>query len=101
MTGTGGLGAERIVEEANRLVAYHAAISRAMTTERTSLESGLIPVTAYILVACCEAGARRSKVMRLEGEKGYSLFFFQASKAWARSVTTLLLGGAVLHDNDH
>ncbi len=33
--------------------------------------------------------------MRLEGEKGYSLFFFQASKAWARSVTTLLLGGAV------
>jgi len=58
VTGTGGLGAERIVEEANRLVAYHAAISRAMTTERTSLESGLIPVTAYILVACCEAWFR-------------------------------------------
>jgi hypothetical protein len=29
-----------------------------MTAERTSLESGLIPVTAYILVACCEAWFR-------------------------------------------
>jgi len=52
------LGAEGIREEANRLVRYHAQISRAMTAERTSLESGLIPVTAYILVACCEAWFR-------------------------------------------
>ena len=52
------LGAEGIREEANRLVHYHAQISRAMTAERTSLESGLIPVTAYILVACCEAWFR-------------------------------------------
>lgn len=44
--------------EANRLITYHSAISRAMTTERTSLESGLIPVSAYIVVACCEAFLR-------------------------------------------
>jgi hypothetical protein len=42
-------------DEANRLIAYHSAISKVMTTERTSLESGLIPVSAYVLVACCEA----------------------------------------------
>lgn len=41
--------------EANRLIAYHSAISKVMTAERTSLESGLIPVSAYILVACSEA----------------------------------------------
>lgn len=45
----------RIREEANRLIAYHSEISRIMTAERTSLESGLIPVSAYIVVACCEA----------------------------------------------
>jgi hypothetical protein len=44
-----------IRDEANRLIAYHSAISKVMTTERTSLESGLIPVSAYVLVACCEA----------------------------------------------
>jgi len=52
------LGADDIREEANRLVRYHARISRAMTAERTSLESGLIPISAYILVACCEAWFR-------------------------------------------
>jgi len=41
--------------EANRLIAYHSEISKVMTAERTSLESGLIPVSAYILVACAEA----------------------------------------------
>jgi hypothetical protein len=45
----------RTKDEANRLIAYHSAISKVMTAERTSLESGLIPVSAYILVACCEA----------------------------------------------
>jgi hypothetical protein len=45
----------RIRQEADRLIAYHSSISQAMTAERTSLESGLIPVSAYILVACCEA----------------------------------------------
>lgn len=47
--------APNVKAEANRLIAYHSAISKVMTAERTSLESGLIPVSAYILVACCEA----------------------------------------------
>lgn len=42
----------------NDLIAYHGAISAQMTAERTSLESGLIPVTAYILVAAAEAWYR-------------------------------------------
>ena len=43
--------AEAPIDTANRLIAYHAPISRALTQERTSLESALIPVTAYIVVA--------------------------------------------------
>jgi hypothetical protein len=42
----------------NELIAYHAPISRALTAERTSLESKLIPVTAYIVVACAETFLR-------------------------------------------
>lgn len=42
----------------NRLIGYHSEISRLMTAERTSLESGLIPVTAYILVAAAESFMR-------------------------------------------
>ena len=42
----------------NELIAYHGPISRALTAERTSLESKLIPVTAYIVVACAEAFLR-------------------------------------------
>ena len=38
--------------EANRLIAYHSPISEALTAERTSLESKLIPVSAYIVTAC-------------------------------------------------
>lgn len=49
--------------EANRLIAYHSHISRVMTRERTSLESGLIPVTAYIVVACAEAWYRYPELM--------------------------------------
>lgn len=52
------------VGEANRLIRYHAPISRALTTERTSLESALIPVTAYIVVACAEAFLRYPEMMR-------------------------------------
>ena len=44
--------------EANRLIAYHSPISQALTAERTTLESKLIPVTAYIVVACLEAWYR-------------------------------------------
>ena len=37
--------------ETNELLAYHSRISARMTAERTSLESKLIPVTAYIVEA--------------------------------------------------
>ncbi len=55
---------ERTIAEANRLIAYHAPISRALTDERTSLESALIPVTAYIVVACVEAYLRYPEMVR-------------------------------------
>jgi hypothetical protein len=55
---------EEPVETANRLIAYHAPISRALTQERTSLESALIPVTAYIVVACAESFLRYPDMMR-------------------------------------
>lgn len=51
-------------EEANRLIAYHAPISKQLTEERTSLESKLIPVTAYIVVACVESWYRYPEMMR-------------------------------------
>ena len=40
---------------ANRLISYHADITSVMNAERTNLESGLIPVSAYIVVACLES----------------------------------------------
>ena len=49
---------------ANELIAYHAPISKRLTAERTSLESKLIPVTAYIVVACAEAFLRYGDMMR-------------------------------------
>jgi hypothetical protein len=39
-------------------IRYHSEISYALTTERTALESALIPVSAYILVACVESYRR-------------------------------------------
>src|SRR6266498_3303192 len=44
--------------ELNRWILYHGKISGAMTAERTALESALIPVTAYILIACIECYRR-------------------------------------------
>ena len=55
--------AEAPIDIANRLIAYHAPISRALTQERTSLESALIPVTAYIVVACAESYLRYPEMM--------------------------------------
>ena len=52
------------VAAANRLIDYHGPISKALTQERTSLESALIPVTAYIVVACAEAFLRYPEMMR-------------------------------------
>ena len=52
----------------NRWIEYHGKISRAMTAERTALESALIPVTAYILIACIECYRRYPEMMReIEG----------------------------------
>ena len=42
----------------NEIIAYHAPISRVLTAERTSLESKLIPVLAYVVVACAETFLR-------------------------------------------
>jgi hypothetical protein len=53
-----------IRDRANALIAYHSPISKQLTAERTSLESKLIPVTAYIVVACAEAYLRYPDMMR-------------------------------------
>ena len=47
----------------NELIAYHSEISKVLTAERTSLESALIPVTAYIVVACAESFLRYADMM--------------------------------------
>ena len=52
-------------EAAQALIAYHSPISKAYTAERTSYSSQLIPVTAYILVACCETFYRYPEMMRV------------------------------------
>ena len=47
----------------NEYLAYHSNISRQLTAERTSLESKLIPVSAYIIVSCIEALSRYPEMM--------------------------------------
>ncbi len=54
---------ETAIDTANRLIGYHGPISKALTEERTSLESALIPVTAYIVVACAESFLRYPEMM--------------------------------------
>lgn len=54
-------------EALNDLIAYHGRIARAMTAERTTLESALIPVTAYILIACIECYRRYPEMIRVIG----------------------------------
>jgi hypothetical protein len=56
---------EKIKAEANRLIAYHSAISGRMTAERTALESALIPVTAYIVTAATEAYYRQPEIISM------------------------------------
>lgn len=51
------------IERVNDLIGYHGPISQALTDERTSLESALIPVTAYIVVACAESFLRYPELM--------------------------------------
>jgi hypothetical protein len=52
-----------VINETNRLIAYHSAITRSMTRERTALESALIPVTAYILVSAIECWCRHPEII--------------------------------------
>ena len=51
--------------DVDRWIRYHSAISYELTMERTALESALIPVSAYILIACVE-GYRRYPEMIAE-----------------------------------
>jgi hypothetical protein len=44
--------------EVNRWLRYHSEISFTLTQQRTALESALIPVSAYILIACVECYRR-------------------------------------------
>jgi len=44
--------------DVDRWIRYHSEISFVLTSERTALESALIPVSAYILVACVECYRR-------------------------------------------
>jgi hypothetical protein len=48
----------------DELIAYHSDISSRLTKERTSLESRLIPVSAYVVVSCIEALLRYPEMMR-------------------------------------
>ncbi len=49
--------------EVNRLIRYHSSIAYNLTMQRTALESALIPISAYILVACVEAYRRYPELM--------------------------------------
>jgi len=53
-----------VLAEANRLITLHSEVSRAMTAERTALESALIPVTPYILVSAAECWYRHPDMVR-------------------------------------
>jgi len=49
----------------DELIAYHSPLAYRLTTERTSYQSQMIPVTSYILVACCEAFLRYPEAVRV------------------------------------
>ena len=50
-------------DEVNRMLRYHGEIAHALTVQRTALESALIPVTAYILIAGVECYRRHPELM--------------------------------------
>jgi len=58
------LGAGWGKDDVNRWLAYHGEISYTLTMQRTALESALIPVTAYILVAAVECYRRYPDMVR-------------------------------------
>jgi hypothetical protein len=51
-------------DEVNELIAYHAEVSGEMTAARTNLESALIPVTSYIVIAAVECFHRHPEMVR-------------------------------------
>jgi hypothetical protein len=51
-------------DEVNRWLRYHGSISLALTQQRTALESALIPVSAYIVIACVECYRRYPELIR-------------------------------------
>jgi hypothetical protein len=46
-----------------RWIRYHSEVSYTLTTERTALESALIPVSAYIVIACVECYRRYPEII--------------------------------------
>jgi hypothetical protein len=64
---TDRLGAGWTKSDVNREISYHSGISMALTAQRTALESALIPVTAYILVACVECYRRYPEMIEAIG----------------------------------
>ncbi len=52
------------LEELNRWIRYHSEIAYALTMERTALESALIPVSAYIVIACVECYRRYPEMIK-------------------------------------
>jgi hypothetical protein len=52
-----------LLARTNALIAYHSTISAEMTKERTNLESALIPVSAYIVIAAVEAFHRWPEIV--------------------------------------
>ena len=57
------LGAGWDRDRVNAEIRYHSEIALALTAQRTALESALIPVTAYILVACVECYRRYPEML--------------------------------------
>jgi hypothetical protein len=49
--------------ELNHWIRYHSEISYELTMERTALESALIPVSAYIVIACVECYRRYPEII--------------------------------------
>jgi hypothetical protein len=58
------LGAGWDRDRCNEWLRYHSAISYTLTMQRTALESALIPVTAYIVIACVECYRRYPEMVR-------------------------------------
>jgi hypothetical protein len=61
---TAPLGTDWDRARCNEWLAYHSEISYTLTTQRTALESALIPVTAYIVIACVECYRRYPAMVR-------------------------------------